>query len=103
MKIHKNLIYTGSGARKSPFDLYLTDNPATTPLVVFVHGYKGFKDWGAWQLVAENWGEELLRDLPMRQDDLPALGRIEPVRVLDVGIGGAQERHSAVPDQHADP
>ncbi|KXH79607.1 alpha/beta hydrolase family protein [Chryseobacterium kwangjuense] len=23
------------------------------PLVIFVHGYKGYKDWGAWNLIAE--------------------------------------------------
>ena len=30
-------------------------NPASKkqPLVVFCHGYKGFKDWGAWHLVAK--------------------------------------------------
>lgn len=26
-----------------------TDYPR--PLVIFAHGYKGFKDWGAWNLV----------------------------------------------------
>ncbi|MEN7548896.1 alpha/beta fold hydrolase [Rapidithrix thailandica] len=26
---------------------------APAPVVIFVHGFKGFKDWGAWQLVAE--------------------------------------------------
>lgn len=25
------------------------------PLVIFCHGYKGFKDWGAWNLVAEEF------------------------------------------------
>ncbi|MDR2235490.1 MAG: prolyl oligopeptidase family serine peptidase [Chryseobacterium sp.] len=27
------------------------------PLVIFVHGYKGYKDWGAWNLMAEKLGE----------------------------------------------
>lgn len=25
------------------------------PLIIFCHGYKGFKDWGAWNLVAEKF------------------------------------------------
>lgn len=27
------------------------------PLVVFVHGYKGYKDWGAWNLMADNFAK----------------------------------------------
>jgi predicted dienelactone hydrolase len=25
------------------------------PLVIFCHGYKGYKDWGAWNLVADEF------------------------------------------------
>jgi uncharacterized protein len=34
--------------------------PALEPLgvVVFCHGFKGFKDWGAWNLVAENFANK---------------------------------------------
>ena len=27
------------------------------PIVIFCHGYKGFKDWGAWNLMAEAFAE----------------------------------------------
>ena len=27
-------------------------------LVVFCHGFKGFKDWGAWHLVAEKFAQD---------------------------------------------
>jgi pimeloyl-ACP methyl ester carboxylesterase len=27
------------------------------PIVIFAHGYKGFKDWGAWELVAETFAK----------------------------------------------
>ena len=57
MKTFKNLIYTGSGNRKSPFDLYLANQPSGKPLVVFAHGYKGFKNWGSWDLVAQSFAE----------------------------------------------
>jgi len=29
----------------------------SAPFVVFCHGYKGYKDWGAWNLVAESFAE----------------------------------------------
>jgi uncharacterized protein len=46
----ENGIYHGSEDRPSAFDLVI---PAhfNGKLVVFVHGYKGFKDWGAWNMV----------------------------------------------------
>ncbi len=45
-----NGIYQGSAGRKSLFDLEV---PAdwNKRVVIFVHGFMGFKDWGAWELV----------------------------------------------------
>ena len=49
----RNRIYVGSAGRKSVFDACIrADDEA---VVVFVHGYKGFKDWGAWNLVEKNF------------------------------------------------
>lgn len=46
----KNQIYTGSNLRKSVYDLSIPDN-FNNKIIVFIHGYKGFKDWGAWNLM----------------------------------------------------
>lgn len=46
----KNQIYTGSNHRKSVYDLSIPDN-FNNKIIVFIHGYKGFKDWGAWHLM----------------------------------------------------
>ena len=45
-----NGIYQGSAGRKSLYDLEV---PAdwNKRVVIFVHGFMGFKDWGAWHLV----------------------------------------------------
>ena len=45
----KNMVYTGSAGRKSLFDCHIDDNAKAT--IIFVHGYKGYKDWGAWNLM----------------------------------------------------
>jgi pimeloyl-ACP methyl ester carboxylesterase len=42
--------YIGSNERKSLYDLHIPEH-FNGKLVVFVHGYKGFKDWGPWNLV----------------------------------------------------
>jgi pimeloyl-ACP methyl ester carboxylesterase len=33
-------------------DVFYTKNTIKKPIVIFCHGYKGFKDWGAWNLAA---------------------------------------------------
>ncbi len=38
-------------------DAFYKDNGQKLPLVIFVHGYKGYKDWGAWNLMAEKFAE----------------------------------------------
>ena len=43
--------YTGANGRKSLYEL--TSSPAHQELVVFVHGFMGFMDWGAWHLVGD--------------------------------------------------
>jgi len=45
-----NGIYSGSAGRKSLFDLEVPTH-WNKRLVIFVHGFMGFKDWGAWHLV----------------------------------------------------
>ncbi len=39
-----------------PADLHLPEEPKG--VVVFFHGYKGFKDWGCWNLVAQGFAEQ---------------------------------------------
>ncbi len=51
MKI-TNDIYIGAANRKSLIDLALP-NENTSKIVLFIHGYKGYKDWGAWNLVED--------------------------------------------------
>ena len=39
------------------YDTYFTNDGKAKPLVIFCHGYKGFKDWGPWHLVAKAFAE----------------------------------------------
>ena len=52
--------YTISGASNKPIaiDLILSNTKEATPLVIFVHGFKGFKDWGTHQLVGEYFARQ---------------------------------------------
>lgn len=46
----KNAHYCGAENRKSVYDLQIPE-AWNNKLVIFVHGYMGFKDWGCWPLV----------------------------------------------------
>lgn len=43
---------TGSNNRKMLCDITFAHRKVSAPLIIFVHGFKGFKDWGTHQLVA---------------------------------------------------
>jgi pimeloyl-ACP methyl ester carboxylesterase len=54
MQTFINQQYLGSNNKQAIYDLFLTEHPFEKPLIVFVHGYMGYKDWGAWNLMAED-------------------------------------------------
>lgn len=53
MSVYRNIELTGAAGRTFFLDIYTAERKA--PVVVFTHGFKGFKDWGAWDLVARKF------------------------------------------------
>lgn len=53
----QNIIISNPETRDFLADAYYIDVDQKLPLVIFVHGYKGYKDWGAWDLMAEKFAE----------------------------------------------
>ena len=53
MKIIKNRLLSGKHQRPILTDVFYTENNKPKAVVIFAHGYKGYKDWGCWNLVAE--------------------------------------------------
>lgn len=48
-----DLILTRNEQKPIVFDVFYQKTGQPKPMVIFCHGYKGFKDWGAWNLVAD--------------------------------------------------
>ncbi len=46
-----NQVYEGAVGRKSLIDFEEPEDDNYKDIVLFIHGFKGFKDWGAWNLV----------------------------------------------------
>lgn len=57
MIIRKNQILTSDEKKPILYDIYFEETEKPQPVVIFCHGYKGFKDWGAWHLVAEEFAK----------------------------------------------
>jgi pimeloyl-ACP methyl ester carboxylesterase len=55
--IDKNLILPQKESKPVVFDVFYNKTEQPKPLVIFCHGYKGFKDWGSWDLVADAFKE----------------------------------------------
>lgn len=53
---NKNTILE-EGKKPILFDCLYTKNLTAKPVVIFCHGYKGFKDWGAWDLVGQSFAK----------------------------------------------
>lgn len=57
MKVTKqqNIIISNPETKDFLADAFYPETESKLPLVIFVHGYKGYKDWGAWDLMAEKF------------------------------------------------
>ena len=57
MKIIKNIPIAGQHTKPIVTDVFYKDENSAKPLVIFVHGYKGFKDWGCWNMAAQKFAD----------------------------------------------
>ncbi|PKP25518.1 MAG: alpha/beta hydrolase [Bacteroidetes bacterium HGW-Bacteroidetes-2] len=55
IKTQKNLVIKRTNNKPIVLDIYALDNNQKKPLVIYCHGYKGFKDWGANNLIAHQF------------------------------------------------
>jgi pimeloyl-ACP methyl ester carboxylesterase len=58
MKQIRNIQISGKHKKDILTDVFFLENEKQKDVVVFCHGYKGYKDWGAWDLVAEQFAQE---------------------------------------------
>lgn len=57
MTITKNIIIPSKHKKPILADVFYLENNKQKPIIIFCHGYKGFKDWGAWHLMAEAFAD----------------------------------------------
>ncbi|MGC6431826.1 MAG: alpha/beta hydrolase family protein [Jejuia sp.] len=57
MTIKKNIVLEGQHNKPILTDVFYVENNEPKPIIIFCHGYKGFKDWGAWDLMAKAFAD----------------------------------------------
>ena len=57
MNISKNIVIDGKHGKPILTDVFYIENNKPKPIIIFCHGYKGFKDWGAWNVMAMAFAE----------------------------------------------
>ncbi len=58
MILEQNLLLPRKNQKTIVYDVSYIQNGKAKPIVIFCHGYKGYKDWGAWKLLAEKFALE---------------------------------------------
>jgi len=57
-EVHTNISIKGANNKTILLDLYIPKGNKRFPLLVFAHGFKGFKDWGHFNWLAEQFMKE---------------------------------------------
>jgi uncharacterized protein len=55
--LKNSVIIQGKHQKPILIDYHYVYNNLPKPIIIFCHGYKGFKDWGAWNLMANAFAE----------------------------------------------
>jgi pimeloyl-ACP methyl ester carboxylesterase len=53
MNSRKNIIVEGKHGKPILLDVYWKTTDERKPIVIFAHGFKGFKDWGSWEVIGK--------------------------------------------------
>ncbi len=54
----RNIELPGDQGKPILADFYFKEDDKPKPVIIFCHGYKGFKDWGAWNEMAQFFARE---------------------------------------------
>ncbi len=58
MQIITNIVLENNEKKPVLIDVFYKETNQKKPIVIFCHGYKGFKDWGAWNLMGKKFSKE---------------------------------------------
>lgn len=57
MEIIKNFLLNGAENKQIAADIFYVENGSPKPVVIYTHGFNGFKDWGNFDIIAKQFAE----------------------------------------------
>ena len=57
MLTQQHIVINGKHQKPIVIDVSYSENKTNLPVIIFCHGYKGFKDWGAWNVMAKQFAQ----------------------------------------------
>ncbi len=57
MNTTNNIVIPGKHGRPILIDILYKKDNKPKPVIIFCHGYKGFKDWGAWSIMGQEFAK----------------------------------------------
>lgn len=57
MEIVKDIVISGAAGKPVVLDIFYVKNEVRKPVIIYAHGFNGFKDWGNFDLVARIFAE----------------------------------------------
>jgi dienelactone hydrolase len=57
MQVFKNIVLAGPHGRPILLDIFFEDTRVAKPVVIYAHGFNGFKDWGHFDLIASHFAK----------------------------------------------
>jgi len=60
IRVLKNIPVEGKHQKPIVTDIFYKETKRPKSIVIFAHGYKGYKDWGCWNLAAEQFADQEL-------------------------------------------
>jgi len=58
MEMIKNILIQGTAGRRMALDIFFEKREGHRPVVIYAHGFNGFKDWGNFDLIARKFAGE---------------------------------------------
>jgi len=100
MKRLNNITLKGAANRAFALDAIYAENKEAKPVLIFAHGFKGFKDWGHWDKIGEAFAKAgfvfvkfnfshngVTTEKPLDFDDLEAFGQNNYMKeIVDFGV-----------------
>ncbi|ARN79447.1 alpha/beta hydrolase [Nonlabens spongiae] len=101
MNVTRNIEIEGENGRPILIDTLYQETSENLPVIIFCHGFKGFKDWGAWDLMGLAFARSLSISTPLNDHGVEGKAGYLFIKFNYSHNGGTKEQPIDFPDLEA--